>query len=38
MRLGVVVHTFSTLRRLRLEDHKFRVSLGYIARLCLKNK
>jgi hypothetical protein len=26
------------LRRLRQEDHEFLASLGYIARLCLKNK
>jgi hypothetical protein len=36
----MVVHThvIPAVGRLRQEDHKFKASLGYVMRLCLKNK
>jgi hypothetical protein len=35
---GTRLSVISTLRKLRQEDHKFKASLGYRARPCLKIK
>jgi hypothetical protein len=37
--MDVMVHTLiPAMRKLRQEDLEFKVSMGYIARPCLKNK
>lgn len=37
MKLGLVAHTCNTtLRRQRQEDHKFKASLGYATKFCLR--
>jgi hypothetical protein len=34
----MLAHTYSSFRKHRKEGHKFKASLGYIGKHCLKNR